>query len=131
MTRALIFAALLVLAGCGGPYCDENSPSVSNARALSQDELSQIHAFMSASNGPRRGKVYEFANAPKVLVALNPVVIDRAEGNIYLETCSIDYKVLLQVDNPYDTERFVRLLWGGWRPDEGGSEILWQGAPQK
>ena len=131
MTRAFIFAALLLVAGCGGPFCGEDSPSVSKARALSQDDLSQIHAFMSVSDELGRGQVDEFADVPKALLALNPVVIDRAEGNIYLEACSIDYKVLLQVNNPYATERFVRLHWGGWRPDEGGWEVLWQGASQE
>lgn len=131
MTRAFFFTTLLVVVGCGGPFCGEDSPSVSKVRALSQYDLSQIHAFMSVSDQPGRGQVEEFADVPKALLALNPVVIDRVEGNIYLEVCSIDYKVMLQINNPYDTERFVRLHWGGWRPDKGGWEVLWQGASQE
>lgn len=128
MIRSVLFLVFLGLVGCGdsGPYCGEDSSHVARARALSQDDLSQIHTFMSVRDEPGRGKVDEFADVPKALVTLNPYVIDRAEGNIYLETCSIDYKVLLQVNNPYATERFVRLHWGGWRPDEGGWEVLWQ-----
>ena len=140
MIRSVLLFGSLGLVGCGDsePSCGEDSPYVAQARALSQYDLSHargaplaIHTFMLARDEPGRGKVGEFADVPKALVTLDPYVIDRAEGNIYLETCSFDYKVLLQVNNPYDTERFVQLHWGGWRPDEGGWEVLWQEASQE
>ena len=125
MTRAILVAAILFSLGCSGPSCGEDSISVAKARALSQTDLIQVHEFMLARDGTRRGHVDDFSNVPRALKVLNPEVIDRESGYIYLELCSIDTKVMLEVRDLRSTGRFVKLHWGDWRSDDGSPQVLW------
>ncbi len=131
MTRAILIAAMFFSAGCSGSSCGEDSISVAKARALSQDDLIQIHAFMTARDETHRGHVNEFSNVPKALKALSPEVIDRHAGYIYLELCSIDIKIMLEVRDLPGTGKLLKLHWGHWQSDDGSPEVLWHGASQE
>ena len=128
MPRTIPIIALLAIAGCtSGSYCDESSPSIAKARALSQDDLAQIYGFVTAIEEPKLERLDSFPNAPGALVSLDPTMLNLQprSARIYLEACSLDYKVYLLVDRRNTAAREVTLHWGGG-PGDWGSEVLWR-----
>ena len=123
----LFGVSVWLLAGCGGAYCGESSESVARARAVSSEDLAEIYRFATGATELKAGRLDQFPNAPKALVALEPSYIrmEPGEAAIYLETCSIDYKVLLVTNHRGADSDFIRLQWGG-SPNTRGSEVLWE-----
>jgi len=115
--------------GSGG-YCGASSESVAIAKKLSNEQASDLYNSVkkfTQSNEDGRFKSSDETPIPSYLWNYEEVTLipkGKHEAWMYLETCSLDYKVIITFDFPENGTGEMMLQWGGG-PESYGHHLLW------
>ena len=126
----IIISVLTSCMNVSAGYCDASSESVAIAKAISNEQASDLYNEVKKlvqSNNYGEYKASDGAPIPSYLwnyEEITLIVAGKLNTRMYIETCSFDSKVAITFDFPENGTGEMVLQWGGG-PEDWGQQLLW------